>query len=286
MIKCLKSIIKFSASIIGGIGLVILCFGLYVLYNQVGLDYQDLYYNSADWLKTLQEYGFIILGVLILLIGSAGIHGAKKQKPTCQKTCLAIYEIGAITFFLLCSSLAVFTLIYSDDILGQECTGNDYFKEIDIQIQLADQLFCSDLCQCYITNETFQDKQKQFEGKNFTTDENITPKIVQVQKCPSFEVNEYAAAAKMIQAAETLLHCTGWCKSTSYYVFSNVNDNSQNENSCFKETKDFIESTGKITGYVFLGLGLLFGFNVVFVIILCCSNQKKKNRNDYLLYET
>lgn len=39
MIKCIKSVVKFSGNIIAAIGLVILCFGLFVLYNEVGLDY-------------------------------------------------------------------------------------------------------------------------------------------------------------------------------------------------------------------------------------------------------
>lgn len=36
MIKAVKSVVKFSANIIAGIGLVILCFGLFVLYNKLG----------------------------------------------------------------------------------------------------------------------------------------------------------------------------------------------------------------------------------------------------------
>ena len=89
--------------------------------------YVDLYYNTADWLKTLQEYGFIILGLLIILIGFAGMRGASKKKPKCKKTCLLIYEIGAITFFVLFTGLAVFTLVYSDEVFGK---GSFYINSI------------------------------------------------------------------------------------------------------------------------------------------------------------
>lgn len=42
MIKCVKSVVDFSARIIAIIGLVILGFGIYVLYKQVGLDYSGI----------------------------------------------------------------------------------------------------------------------------------------------------------------------------------------------------------------------------------------------------
>ncbi|CAD8135655.1 unnamed protein product [Paramecium pentaurelia] len=284
MIKCVKSVVKFSGNIIAAIGLVILCFGLFVLYNEVGLDYQDLYYNSADWLKTLQEYGFIIIGTVIFLIGCTGVHGAR-QKPKCQKTCLMIYQIGAITFFMICTSLAIFTLLYSNDIFGKECKGTVYFEEIDSQIKLADQLLCSSQCQCYITQETLNLNQKAFAGKNYTTKEDLEIKIKQVQKCPSYQIDQYAASAQVMQAAEKLLHCSGWCNPTKYYIFSDINDNSNEGQSCFKETKYFVESTGKIMGYILLGLGILFGLNVFLVILLCCKKENR-NRIDYLMYET
>ncbi|CAD8044828.1 unnamed protein product [Paramecium primaurelia] len=285
MIKCVKKVVDFSASIIALLGLAILCFGIYVLYKQVGLNYSDLYFNTADWLKTLQEYGFIILGIVIMIIGMAGIDGASKKKRSCRKFSLLIYQIGALIFFILCSSLAVFTLVYSNDAFGKECTGTPYFETIDSQIKLADQLFCSNQCQCYITQETFDHNQSVFAGKNYTTDKNVIEKIEQIQKCPQYEVDSYAAAAQMMQAAETILHCTGWCTPTSYYIFSDINDDSYDGQSCFKETKEFVESTGKILGYVLLGLALLFGLNVLFVILLCCQSERK-NRTDYLMYET
>lgn len=51
-------------------------------------------------------------------MGSSGMYATKKKKPACKRPCLLIYEIGAIFFFLLFSSLAIFTLVYSDDIFG------------------------------------------------------------------------------------------------------------------------------------------------------------------------
>lgn len=70
-------------------------------------------------MKTLQEYGFIILGVVILIIGIAGVTGAKKKKVSDRKCFLLIYQIGAIIFFILCTGLAIFTLIYSQDAFGK-----------------------------------------------------------------------------------------------------------------------------------------------------------------------
>lgn len=91
--------------------------------------------------------------MLIILIGLAGMRGASKKKPSCKKACLLCYEIGAITFFVLFTGLAVFTLVYSDDIFGKgssinilECTATDYFKKVNDQLSLADQLFCSSAC--------------------------------------------------------------------------------------------------------------------------------------------
>lgn len=84
-----------------------------------------------------------------------------------------------------------------------------------------------------------------------------------------------------MQAAETLLHCTGWCTETSYYIFSDINSGIPDGKSCFVETKDFVESNGAILGYVLLGLAILFGLNVLFVICLCCMSDKKKRINFY-----
>lgn len=61
MIKCIKTIINLSANITTVLGFLLLVFGFYLLFQQYGVSYGgkyqfyiDLYYNSADWLKTLQ----------------------------------------------------------------------------------------------------------------------------------------------------------------------------------------------------------------------------------------
>lgn len=56
---------------------------------------------------------------MILIIGIAGIDGASKKKRSCRKFSLLIYQIGVLIFFILCSSLAVFTLVYSNDAFGE-----------------------------------------------------------------------------------------------------------------------------------------------------------------------
>ncbi|CAK85183.1 unnamed protein product (macronuclear) [Paramecium tetraurelia] len=283
LIRFVKSLVKFSANLIASVGLVIVCCGLFVLYNKVGIEYQELYHTNADWLKTLQEYVFIILGVLIFLIGCAGLYGSRKN-PKCQKTCLMFYQIGALAFFVLCTGLATFTLLYSDDVFGIECQGTTQFKEIDYQIHEAEKLLCSSICQCYITQSTYEDNKELFKGKNYTTNEDLEVKIKQIQKCPSYQPDQYAAAVSMMQVAESLLHCSGWCNPTKYYLFSDINDiNSFIGTSCFTETKDFVQSTGKFMGYVLLGLGVLFGMNLIMVILICCTKEKDR-RNEHLIY--
>lgn len=48
------------------------------------------------------------------------------------------------------------------------------------------------------------------------------------------------------------------------------------------ETKYFVETTGKVMGYVFLSLAILFGLNVLFVILLCCKKEKRR-KVDFLM---
>ncbi|CAD8139348.1 unnamed protein product [Paramecium octaurelia] len=284
LIRFVKSLVKFSANLIAGVGLVIVCCGLFVLYNKVGIDYQELYHTNAEWLKTLQQYVFIILGVLIFLTGCAGVYGSRKN-PKFQKSCLMCYQIGALTFFVLCTGLATFTLLYSDDVFGIECQGTAQFQKIDSQIHQAEQLLCSNPCQCYITQETYENNKEIFKGKNYTTQEDSQVKITQVQKCPSYQADQFTAAVSIMQAAESLLHCSGWCNPTKYYLFSDINDfDSFIGTSCFKETKDFVESTGRFMGFVLFGLGILFGMNLIMVILLCCTKEKDR-RNDHLIYD-
>ncbi|CAD8133287.1 unnamed protein product [Paramecium octaurelia] len=285
MIKFVKKVVGFGAFLIILIGLTLLGFGFYALYKQVGLNYEDLYFNTASWLKTLLEYGLIILGALILITGIAGAKGSSQKKTSCRGCLLLTYQLGAILFFVLCTGLAIGTLIYSSDLFGEECTNKDYFELVDSQIQQAELYFCSSYCQCYITEETLNRNQTAFDGKNYTTDKNVEKKIEKIQECPDYEVNAYSAAVSILGTAEQLLHCAGWCHPSAYYIFSDINDDSFNGESCFTETKNFVESTGRILGYVLLGLGIYFGINVLFVLLICCHSEKK-NKTDYLLYET
>jgi len=78
-----KFFVKLGARLTILLGLAVLAFGCFVLYKTYGTNYKsnfpnwslDLYYNDADWLKTLQEYGFIILGVVIIIMGACGTSG-------------------------------------------------------------------------------------------------------------------------------------------------------------------------------------------------------------------
>jgi hypothetical protein len=80
----------------------------------------------------------------------------------------------------------------------------------------------------------------------------------------------------MMSAAENLLKCTGWCEPTQYFIFSNINNEDYTDESCFIATKDLVERGGKISGYVLLGLAILFLLNVILVLFLCCMKDKSK----------
>lgn len=70
----------------------------------------DLYYNSSDLLKVLQEYGFLIFGLVIFIFGLCGISGARNSKHSCRGFMLFLYQIAAILFTVVFGILAIFTL--------------------------------------------------------------------------------------------------------------------------------------------------------------------------------
>lgn len=86
-----------------------------------------------------------------------------------------------------------------------------------------------------------------------------------------------------MQTAEVLFSCTGWCTATPYYIFSDINEGVPDGECCYDKTKAFVESNGKILGYVLLGLAILFGLTVFLVLALCCmSDKKRKPRDQYI----
>ncbi|KAM3143935.1 hypothetical protein pb186bvf_003986 [Paramecium bursaria] len=276
---CLKAIVKNSARIIIALGLVIFAFGLYVLWQTVTGDYKNLYINDSDWLKTFQQYGVIIIGLVIFLFGLAGVYGAAKERKKCL---LFFFLIGSIIFAIMFFALAGFIKVYTKAVFDKDTTNEpEIFNQIQTGVNAAALLFCHEPCQCY-TGEAFNDTQlENFKLTNVTkTDKKLPNDVTQCELYDSTNPT-LVAASQFLSAAESLFSCSGWREPIPYYIFSDISRGTTDGKGCFEAAGDFFTSKGNLFLYVFIGFGLLFGFNVLAIILLLCGKDKKKKVGQY-----
>ncbi|CAD8103999.1 unnamed protein product [Paramecium primaurelia] len=231
-----------------------------------------------------QKYGALIIGISLIIIGIFGILGSTAKKVCFQRGFLFFHHISVLLFGILFIILFYLLNFQAKEYFGKSCESTQNFKELSDGVKSANESFCSISCPCNLDPTKFKDKSV-LKGKiGFSN--SLLPS--NVQDCIGFDSEKYKYPIQLMNILEMNFSCSGWCTSTSIFVFSDINRGNTSGLSCFNKFQNYYEDYVTIMGYISLCLGILFILSFTFIFCLYCEKEKlkkKKAQELRLLYQ-
>ncbi|KAL4429674.1 hypothetical protein ABPG74_017083 [Tetrahymena malaccensis] len=242
-----KKILIFSTILILLLGITWIAFSS-VVYKQ---------YSLISYKFSLVLVISIIIGNLLVLWAILGIVAIQKK----SNTLLKVYVVGIFIFLLISITflaIGVFVQIKLQEFQNDtNCTQKDILIQLHKLNSLSYSTLCQDSCQC-----NFQGNSDEAFQRGITNYDNSNSSAQKVQDCEefnSFDLPEQQKYGDLMQVAEEILGCSGFCNINSYYVFSDVNAGQPNQD-CKERLVDLINDNN---------IDLIIGFSVItFILIL------------------
>jgi hypothetical protein len=287
------------------ITVILMNLGIVVLYIQglgvfVILLSEKLRENEFLDQYDLSYLGIILysFGIAVVIIGSVGILGtvlksrcilgmvrSNQYTPILTTAALAIIIISSICIYLADSAI---------DTLGSEksCAKNEYFKDANQAVIVADKLLCSRECPCdgdKEFDERMDSKYTDGYAKNVQNcricdaDYKVVGIACEVSESAGFYVDKVFSEDQrkyfdFLKWMEKHFDCAGMCSRSKKYLFSNIN-RGKPHGSCRGELRDWIDETVKQTSIYILLIGIYLVADIVLVCCIVCSPHKKGSKN-------
>jgi len=81
--------------------------------------------------------------------------------------------------------------------------------------------------------------------------------------------------------AEKTMSCSGICVPLPYYMFSDVNNGTPSNGSCFNQFSDFIDTYGMGIYIVCYIVGSILALNFLLGLCLCCHPKQREKGGIY-----
>ncbi|CAK91747.1 unnamed protein product (macronuclear) [Paramecium tetraurelia] len=264
-----QKIVQLSAITLISIGLTLTGYGIYIVSLILFKNYDGYFKFDSDFGMFGQKYGALVIGLSLIIFGIFGILGSTAKKVCFRRGFLILHHLSVLLFGILFVVLFYLLNFKAKEYFGRSCESTQNFKALSDGVKSANESFCSIKCPCNLDATKFNDKSVLRGKVGFSS--SVLPS--NVQSCVGFDTEEYKYPVQLMNILEMNFSCSGWCTSTSIFVFSDINRGNTSGQSCFLKFQSYYEDYVTIMGYISLCLGILFMLSFSFIFCLYCGRH-------------